>query len=63
LRFWSYILTDRGLFTRSTDFLTLCEPLTFSTDFGIPEEDWLGRADEEEKVQLAGDELELRLFE
>ena len=63
LRFWSYILTNRGLFTKSTDFLTLCEPLVFRTDFGIPEEDWLGRADEEEKLQLTGDELELRLFE
>lgn len=64
LRFWGYILTDRGLFTKSVDFLTLCEPLTFPTDFGIPEEDWLGRADEEEKARLTqSDDPELPLFE
>ncbi len=64
VRFWGYILTDRGLFTKAAEFLTLCEPLTFQTDFGIPEADWLGRADEDEKARLTSDdEPELLLFE
>jgi hypothetical protein len=64
VRFWGYVLTDRGLFTKAVEFLTLCEPLTFDTDFGIPETDWLGRADEEEKERLQdADESQMPLFE
>jgi len=64
VRFWGYVLTDRGLFTKAAEFLTLCEPMSFEVDFGIPEADWIGRADVEEKELLAeGDESQISLFE
>ena len=64
VRFWGYVLTDRGLFTKATDFLTLCEPITLDVEFGIPEQDWLGRADTEEKELLADEDVaQIPLFE
>ena len=64
IRFWGYVLTDRGLFTRGVEFLRISDPMTFQADFGIPEIDWLNRADEEEKERLQeGDESQIPLFE
>jgi hypothetical protein len=38
--------------------------MSFDVDFGIPESDWIGRADVEEKERLAeGDESQIPLFE
>jgi len=64
VRFWGYVLTDRGLFTKAADFLTLCEPMTLDVQFGIPEQEWLGRADTEERERLADeDDAQIQLFE
>jgi uncharacterized protein DUF4365 len=68
LRFLSYVLTarERDLLTEDNplELVTLVEPRSFSVDFGIPENDWLKKADEEEKELLAeSEDLQRLLFD
>lgn len=53
LEFWASFLTEQDLFSNSP-LLTFAEPMSFTTDFGIAEKDWLTRVDEEEE-QIAAD--------
>jgi len=50
--FWSHFLTARDLFSKTSSFLTFAELLEFSVDFGIHDEDWLDKAEDEEKDRL-----------
>jgi hypothetical protein len=67
LRFLSFVLTarDRDLLTEDNplELVTLVEPRSFPVDFGIPESDWLKRADEEEKELLVGSDNQGLLFD
>jgi Domain of unknown function (DUF4365) len=61
IRFWSYVLTESDLFSasRSPSFITLVQPRDFDVDFGIPEREWIARADIEEKNRLGAAEPDL----
>lgn len=63
LEFWGSFLIERDLFAQ-TGFITFANLLEFQTDFGIPEEDWLSKADDEEKARLVEPpEAQTLLFE
>jgi hypothetical protein len=63
LQFWGAFITKQDLFNPS-GFITFADLLAFDTDFGIPEEDWLNKADEEEKERLVEPpELQSELFQ
>ncbi|MEY2584528.1 MAG: hypothetical protein QOD80_554 [Verrucomicrobiota bacterium] len=51
LEFWASFLTAQDLFAPPA-FMSFTDLLDFQTDFGIPEEDWLSKADDEEKARL-----------
>jgi hypothetical protein len=48
VEFWASFLTEQDLFS-TAPLLTFAELMSFTTDFGIAEKDWLNRADEDEK--------------
>ena len=50
--FWAHFLTARDLFSRPSPFLTFADLLEFSVDFGIYDDDWLAKAETEEKERL-----------
>lgn len=50
--FWAHFLTARDLFSRPSPFLTFAELLEFPVEFGIHDEEWLDKAEPEEKERL-----------
>lgn len=61
VRFLSHVLTQSDLFSqnRLSSFFTLVQPMDFNVDFGIPEVEWIARADTEEKDLLGELDLDL----
>ena len=63
VQFWASFLAERDLFA-PVGFLTFANLIEFETDFGIAEEDWLSKADEEEKERITEPtEVQTLLFE
>ncbi len=58
VRFWADFLTRRDLFDERKDLLTFGRPLEFSSDFGIPDGDWLTKADADERERIGGEDDE-----
>lgn len=52
VEFWGHFLTVEDLFS-TPGFIKFVELIEFKTDFGISEQDWLSKADDEEKERLA----------
>jgi hypothetical protein len=50
--FWAHFLTERDLFAKTSPFLTFAELLEFPVEFGIRDEDWAAKAEEDEKELL-----------
>ena len=50
--FWAHLLTARDLFSKTSPFITFSELLEFPVEFGIYDEDWIAKAEPEEKEQL-----------
>ena len=63
LEFWGSFLAERDLFAPA-GFITFADLLEFETNFGIPEDDWLSKADDEEKERLVElPEMQTLLFQ
>jgi len=63
LEFWGSFLAKRDLFAPA-GFITFADLLEFETNFGIPEDDWLSKADDEEKARLVEPpEMQTLLFQ
>lgn len=61
--FWAHLLTARDLFSKTSPFLTFSDLLEFPVEFGIHDEDWIAKAEPEEKEQLQeSDNAELQLI-
>ena len=58
VRFWVDILTRTDLFEERKDLLTFGLPNRFSSQFGIPDADWLTNADSEERENVGGEQDE-----
>jgi hypothetical protein len=50
--FWAHFLTERDLFSKTSPFITFAELLEFPVEFGIRDEDWVAKAEEDEKQLL-----------
>jgi hypothetical protein len=50
--FWAHFLTERDLFSKTSPFITFAELLEFPVEFGIRDEDWVAKAEEDEKELL-----------
>ena len=50
--FWAHFLTARDLFSKPSPFLTFADLLEFPVEFGIHDEDWLAKAETEERELL-----------
>ncbi len=50
--FWAHLLTARDLFSKTSPFLTFSDLLEFPVEFGIHDDDWLAKAETEEKELL-----------
>lgn len=62
LEFWANFLTAEDLFS-TPSFLRFADLIEFKTDFGIREQDWLSKADDEEKERLGeSEEFQTHLF-
>ena len=63
VQFWGSFIAERDLFAPA-GFLTFASLVEFQTEFGIPEEDWLSKADAEEKERITEPaEVQTLLFE
>ena len=61
--FWAHLLTARDLFSKTSPFITFSDLLEFPVEFGIHDEDWIAKAEPEEKEQLQESEnAELQLI-
>lgn len=61
--FWAHLLTARDLFSKTSPFITFSDLLEFPVEFGIHDEDWIAKAEPEEKEQLQeSDNAELQLI-
>lgn len=50
--FWAHLLTARDLFSKTSPFITFADLLEFPVEFGIYDEDWIAKAEPEEKELL-----------
>lgn len=50
--FWAHFLTARDLFSKPSPFLTFTDLLEFPVEFGIHDDDWLAKAETEERELL-----------
>lgn len=50
--FWAHFLTARDLFSKTSPFISFSDLLEFPVEFGIPDEDWLSKAEPEETALL-----------
>ncbi len=50
--FWAHFLTECELFSKTSPFITFAELLEFPVDFGIRDDDWVAKAEDEEKEFL-----------
>lgn len=52
VRFWVHFLTHVDLLEQRDDMLAFGKPAQFTCDYGIPDADWFGKADEDEKQRV-----------